>query len=385
MARPKNADGIRAKVRMRDGFILVHFEEYPGHWLVTPEHDRKKALAWAKRNRERLINRKTQPLSFYCNGFFAPDSPWVIRMKKKGHRYTEKYLINRRGYVENYIMPAFGDSLPQDISRREIDNWLLDLKKSSNNTTELAGETKNKIMYTLSLIFEELRDIAVVETNPISGIRPYDKAPLKPRGAIPREDLAKLYPDSHGALVRVWGSAMWAALMLVLNDTGSRPGEARALTWADIDIQRRFIPIRKGVEAGTTDKIKGTKTGVSKAGFLSSRTIQELDIWRAESRWAADGDYIFTVTGKFPVSDTAILKAFRRGLAAVQIDNKDWTPYWLRHSFGTYRLEQLSEQEIAALMGNGVAVLRRHYLHPDDDTLYKANVDIQEKLDKARG
>jgi integrase len=303
-------------------------------------------------------------------------------MKKKGHHYTDKYLANRRGYVDNYIIPEFGGFQPGEITRREIDDWLLNLKKKSG--ADLAGETKNKIMYTLSLIFEELRDIGVVEANPIIGIKPYDKTPLRPRGAIDRESLDKLYPATHGGMVRVWGSAMWAAMMLVFNDTGSRPGEVRALTWADIDIKKRFIPIRKGVESGTAGTIKGTKTGVVKAGFLTARTIQELDIWRAESRWPAAEDYVFTADGKAPVTNAAIVKAFRRGLAAAGIDEPGWTPYWLRHSFGTYGLEALSEEEIAALMGNGVAVLRRHYLHPDDETLYRSAAGIKEKLDRAR-
>jgi hypothetical protein len=48
MERAKS--GIRAKIR-KDGYQTVHFEEYPGHWIATPEKDRLKALAWAKRNR----------------------------------------------------------------------------------------------------------------------------------------------------------------------------------------------------------------------------------------------------------------------------------------------------------------------------------------------
>jgi integrase len=115
---------------------------------------------------------------------------------------------------------------------------------------------------------------------------------------------------------------MWAAMMLVFNDTGSRPGEVRARTWADIDIKKRFIPIRKGAESGTAGTIKGTKTGVVKAGFLTARTVQELDIWWTESRWPAPGDYVFTADGKVPVTNAAIVKGFRRGLAAAGIKEK---------------------------------------------------------------
>jgi hypothetical protein len=84
-------------------------------------------------------------------------------MKKKGHHYTDKYLVNRQGYVDNYIIPEFGGFQPGSITRREIDDWLLNLKKK--NDAELAGETKNKIMYTLSLIFEELRDLVFLWFN----------------------------------------------------------------------------------------------------------------------------------------------------------------------------------------------------------------------------
>jgi integrase len=323
-------------------------------------------------------------MAFYCKGFYALDGKWVRTMGEKGRHFGEKHLLNRQAYLDNYFVPAFGDALPSDIRRRDIDNWLLGLTGNKSKDEKLSGATKNKIIYSLKTVFEELLDLEIIEKNPLNGIVPYDKAPKKPRGAIDRESIDKLYPASHGALVRVWGSSMWASMMLVFNDTGSRPGEVRALTWADIDVRRRFVPIRKGVEAGTMNTIKRTKTGAAKAGFLTARTVQELDIWRAESRWNGDADYVFTANGRAPVTDTAVINAFRRGLAAVKIDNKDWTPYWLRHSFGTYGLETLSEQEISALMGNGVVVLRRHYLHPDDETLYRSAVDIQEKLDKAR-
>jgi hypothetical protein len=58
-------------------------------------------------------------------------------MRKKGRRCTEKHLINRRGYADNYIIPKFGGSQPGEITRREIDNWLLELKKPKGG--ELAG------------------------------------------------------------------------------------------------------------------------------------------------------------------------------------------------------------------------------------------------------
>jgi hypothetical protein len=87
---------------------------------------------------------------------------------KKGKHYTVKSFANRRGYIHNYIIPAFGEVQPGKIKRRDIDDWLLDLKNSAGR--ELSGDTKNKIIYTMSLIFKELVDLNIIEQNPVIGI-----------------------------------------------------------------------------------------------------------------------------------------------------------------------------------------------------------------------
>jgi len=392
MARPKIE--IRAKVRSRDGIQLIHFTEFPGHWIVSPERDRGKAIAWARRNRERLIKRSEATLASYCENFYAKDGAWSQRQREKGRHHGDLQLKNRQSYLDRYFCKEFGHLKPQDIDRpdfrREFDNWLLTLTSCRNEERRLLRASKNKIIYAVNDLFEELVDLRALTANPIAGLKKYNKSPENPRGVIDRNSLDLMFPALHSNLVHIWGSSMWACLMLLFYDTGARPGEARALTWKDIYIQKRFIPFRKGIEAGTVDTVKGTKTGAVKAGFLNTRTIQEFDIWYAESSWKKDDDYIFTKNGEKPITNEGAIKAFRRGLSQVAKDNPgwkpkpEWTPYWLRHSFGTYQMEVLDENEIASLMGNGAAVLKQHYLHPDDETLYRSSEKIKEKLDKAR-
>jgi integrase len=391
----KAKDGIRARHRSPDGIIEVHFEEHPGHWIASKTTDREKAVKWARQNRSWLVGRAVENMAHFCRGFYALDGKWVRRQEKKGHVYGVLHLKNFQAYLDNYVIPEFGDTDPREIKRMEIDDWLINLHGKSGKE-KLSGSTRNKIIYSLDHVFEYLIDLEIIQANPLTGLRRFNKNPENPRGALDRASLDRLFPPTHAAAAHIWGSSMWAAMMMVFIDTGSRPGEVRALTWADIDIAKRFIPIRKGVEAGTADKIKGTKTGAVKAGFLTIRTIQELEIWRAESRRNADGDFVFTATGAAPVTNEATLKAFKRGVARAKAENDRqenpepwepnpaWTTYWLRHSFGTYQMENLSDEEISSLMGNGVGVLRQHYQHPDDETLYRKTRAIQEKLDHAR-
>ena len=302
-------------------------------------------------------------------------------MAEKQRNYHDKYYQTHQARLDTYVIPELGAFKPSDIKRGDIDNWPLKLTKP--NGKRLSGATKNKIASTMNIVFEELADLEILETNPLTGLKPFNQAPEKPRGAIDRESIQRLSRSREESL-RVWRSPLWASMMLAFKDTGGRPGEVRALTWGDIDIQKRFAPIRKGIARGTADKVKGTKTGAVKAGFLTARTIQELALWRSISAFQQDEDFVFTMIGRAPVTNRTVLRAFRRGLKQAGIDNDEWTPYWLRHTFGTYQMEVLERDEIRKLMGHITAATTRIYQHPDDQTLYRATESIQEKLDRAR-
>jgi hypothetical protein len=132
----------------------VHFEEHPGHWFASPEYDRQKAIAWAKRNRDRLIRSSDLTIAEYCKGFYDADGSWVCRQKEKGHHYVGLHLRNRQAYLDNYFSRVFGKRHPKDIDhaefRREFDNWLLKLTSYLNDKKRLSRATKNKIIYSVN-------------------------------------------------------------------------------------------------------------------------------------------------------------------------------------------------------------------------------------------
>jgi integrase len=184
----------------------------------------------------------------------------------------------------NYIIPLFGDYDIRELRGAEIDRTILDMErytarngsKAKIALSPLSKGTKSKLLYSIKLMYDRWIYLGLVRENPTASITKYSKEPERKRTALPRDALEQLFPTTHGALVQVWGSAMWAACMLILLDTGARPGEARALTWGDFYADDRFVPIRHGVESGTKAKIKGTKTDNTKPGYLQQRTVQEL-------------------------------------------------------------------------------------------------------------
>lgn len=383
MGRQKQA----IKTATQRGFYRIMYAE-EGRWHKTPVRDIRpieEAIKWAERNRDKLLEASGATLSHYCARFFAADGAWAKREFTKGRTLGHMYLSTRQAYLDNYIVPLLGEYRPCDLTRRLIDDTILSAPAFHEGRKKpLAPSSKNKILYTLGLLLADLQDRGVIDSNPCEGIRPYSKAPVKPRTALPREYMDKLFPAGHGASVRVWGNAMWVSMMCLFADTGLRPGEARALRWAEIHVTKRFIAVRHSVASGTTNVVKSTKTGTVKPAYLSQRTIEALDIWRAESRYADDTDFVFTLTGKAPVTDEGIVKAFRKGLSRAGLDATAWTTYSLRHTFATYEMANLDKDEIALLLGHGNIFTQKMYQHPDDEVIYRQGLAVKEKLDKVR-
>ena len=381
MPRPKKDIKIRRDAKT--GRVMVKFCGF-SRWNMSPHDNEKAAILWANRHRERLIvnARATYCLSDVAQGFFNKASDWTTTERGKGRTFSDHSLQNRAGQVKNYIIPLLGNLDPRTVTAKEIEKAIFSAKKK--NGKPLAPATKYKIMDTARVIFDSLCSENIIERNPIENLTPYSKSPIAPRTAIPREYFDILFPPTHGELIRLWGNAMWASMMCFFRDTGLRPGEIRALTWIDLYLDDRIIPIRKGVKAGTSDTIGGTKNDMVKAGIITKRTAQEIAIWRAESKYSAPDQYIFTVSGKAPVTNSAIVKAFRRGFVNAGIKGENWTPYYLRHSFVTYSMDTLDDSELLMLAGHTNIATNMIYRHPDDVTVIRRAQGAKIKLDNLR-
>lgn len=387
MGRPPK--DIRTRREAKTGRYMVGYLEEPGAWHSTPETDETKALAWAKRNRGRILNGAVAlTLRPFLEGFFSASGPWASREREKGRSLGDRSLANRRGHVDNYLLPIFGDMDPRELSGRDIDDRLLAAPRASGRGKPITSGTRRKIAESLSIVLDDLVARKILERNPLEGVRRFSKRPVAPRGIIPAPDLAKLFPPTHGGLIRVWsggeahcgytGGAMWGAMMLVFYDTGMRPLEAARLRWGEL--------VREEEDDGAdlwSLVFQGAKGGPLRAAGISARTAQELAIWRAETRFPGDDDYIFTLSGR-PVDDASVLKAFRRGLDAVGLSGTGWTTYWLRHSFVTGALAALADHEVALLAGHSVQVSRAHYQHPTREIALARSREARKKLDALR-
>jgi integrase len=246
----------------------------------------------------------------------------------------------------------------------------------------LARATKNRCIWVLKLMFDYWISQGIVKTNPTDSITKYSDTPESPRGALPREIRAVLFPPAYPDLLKVWGSPMWAAFFGMMNDTGARNGEPRSLKWGELDLENEFIPLMKAIEGGKVATVKETKNGKEKPGWPSPATIQALKAWHALTKFPAPEDWVFTYRKNAPVSNNAVEKAFRVALKNLELDGNGWTPYWLRHTFVTYGQETLTDDELRLLAGDANRI--NGYKHPDATALYRKGASAKKKLDEAR-
>ncbi|MGA2833973.1 MAG: site-specific integrase [Terracidiphilus sp.] len=128
----------------------------------------------------------------------------------------------------------------------------------------------------------------------------------------------------------------WAMVMLA-GSTGLRRSELVALTWCDIDLELLQVNVRRSC---VRNHFGDTKTEASRKPLpLHSSVIQCLEVWRKESPYNSDEDFLFPsirLGGKQPLSpDTLLKKVIRPALLRAGIKGKAIGWHSFRHSLAT--------------------------------------------------
>ena len=310
-------------------------------------------------------------IKYYTENLFSENGEWRKKRKAKGRDVTDISVYKHAMTVRNYIIPLWGEIHPDQLTPKLIDKGLL--------SVDLAGATRNGILGCLSTICQYLIEEDIIKDNPAQKVYRFSNQPIKKRGVLSPDEIKKLSPLEYKELLRIWRTQMYVVAFLILRDTGLRPNELRALQWQDWDLERKFFPITKAIEAGKRFKIKGTKTGSIKPAIVSEFTAQEIERLK-NSITPRPEDFIFIQKSGIPVSSSVFAKNFRAGVKRAGIDRSEITPYWLRHTFNTRALERLPDETVRKLMGHASPAMTRHYRHPDIFSLRHEAEEIAKKM-----
>lgn len=140
----------------------------------------------------------------------------------------------KRHYVQVYklqIAPALGEIPISKITKLQCQQLMGKLKERG-----YGWSTINKVKIMLNDMFERALDDSFIRKNPIKGIRLPMNRPNE-RRVLTVEEQALFFNCSSGTF--------YNNLFVVAINTGLRPGELFALTWNDIDLERKEINITK--------------------------------------------------------------------------------------------------------------------------------------------
>jgi len=308
---------------------------------------------------EKRAARNAQTVSDLCDLYLGEAEAGRLVTRRRTPKKAST-LATDRGRIERHIKPLLGRRSVASVTREDVETFMHDVaagKTAGKTKTKPRGlahvrggkGTASRTVGLLGAIFTYAVRRRIRQDNPVNGVvRPAD-------GRRER----RLTDDEYKALgvalrkakaAHIWPRAIAVARFLAL--TGWRSGEALALRWEEIDLERR------------TATLGDTKTGRS----VRPLSRAACDLIRSVGR---TGELVFQAT-----RGDGRMTGFPKFWAKIaKLGNlpADVTPHTLRHSYASLAGDLgYSELTIAALIGHKGHSITSRYVHTADAVLLAA-------------
>ena len=172
----------------------------------------------------------------------------------------ESAIKELHGYLNNYLIPAFGSTRLCNIRTCDIQQMLDSITSTRFPGEELGKKTKSDILAFMSMIFDSAIEDEIIKVNPAKSKRITIGG--KPEREVPswsEEDWAILFKMVVPSLKHQQDRLF----LLIDMFHGLRKCEIAALKWSDIDLEAGTLTINSSVQWAT-------KTGASNQGNIKA-------------------------------------------------------------------------------------------------------------------
>ena len=178
-------------------------------------------------------------------------------------------------YVKKVMIPAWGNTVADDIKRKDVRDWLKAL--------DYSGPSIGKIKGIMNAVYEYGMFEEVCSSNPCSGWR------LK---SVKSEYKAiTVTPEQTLMILKSMTDTLYFTLVFTVAATALRASEVVALRWSDIMWKENRIRVSKRWRKGKDGKPKSEASNSFVA--LGSILAATLRTWKEASPYTADTDFVF--------------------------------------------------------------------------------------------
>jgi integrase len=281
-------------------------------------------------------------------------------------RHGNRTLRFRQQALREFAKTEMAAWPVNQLTPHAVRQWLLAMRQPRTVTFTNRGQTctrvvkwgdsqVNAVVTTLHAVLNFGVRERLISSNPLRGL---SGPPVRTRGRD-----CVLLPEDHA---RILGHASRRLLEVIicLENTGCRPGEllmATAADWND-----RLGALVYYAEARRQDgegRHKTCRKGKDRRIIFRG---EALAVMRKKVQDHPTGPLWTTTRGARPLTVGALNKGFRK--LRKQLGMPRLTPYSYRHTYATRWLESgRSIDDLAAMLGNTAAVIRKHYAHLCDN------------------
>lgn len=307
---PPDEAGRRRRVKVTVGTL----SEFPTKALADAAADRILSTACPKR----VVPGSTISWPAWCDAFVLRYLPLVRGTTRSTYRSV----------IETHLRPSFEKYALHELTTPAIQEWI------SAQVAAGCSDASMRLRYAVlrrMLKRAQLDGLAATLPGPraIEFARVDRRARLKAHKAWSEEERDALLQ----AAVEPWLKVLFAVMAFA----GLRIGEALALTWQHVDLERRLINV---VQSGNSGEVHGTKTAASVRTIPIGEALHELLVWYQgaaplpEHRYMLDDWWLFPGPTGRPRTASGIRRQYLKPLLErLQIPSRRRSAHAFRHCF----------------------------------------------------
>lgn len=322
-----------------------------------------------RREARRLLDARLNPVN---QGQYRPEatilfSKFVTDYFEPGVLPTLKFATQEiySLLLRKHLIPRFGDHRLCDISRVEIQQYLLEKLKQG-----FAWETTNHLRHLLSKVMGTAVNWDYILSNPVRGVKMPERTLKRPHRFLTADEVRRLIGASKEPA---------RTITLLAAMTGLRIGEILALRWGRIDFIRGTLLVAETCYKG---HFGSPKTRASRREVpLAPAVVRELKAHYSRSADHSPGALVFATRQGGPLAaDNLRKKLLRSACKRAGLPRIDW--HTLRHTHGTLLHTQGTPLKVAqAQLGHShMATTLEVYTHASASAQREAVTLLESQL-----